>query len=43
MGSSEADIRRLCKGAVIKKGLAVRGGSVAQAEKEIEKWVLEEK
>ena len=43
MGSSEADIKKLCKGAVIKKGLAVRGGSVAQAEKEIEKWVLEEK
>ena len=36
-------LKKLCKGAVIKKGLAVRGGSVAQAEKEIEKWVLEEK
>ena len=42
MGSSEADIRKLCKGAVIKKGLAARGGSTAQAGKEIERWISEE-
>lgn len=39
MGSSEADIRRLCPGADVKKGLAIRGGSVRQAEPEIKKWL----
>lgn len=39
MGSSEADIRRLCPGADVKKGLAIRGGSVQQAEPEMKKWL----
>lgn len=39
MGSSEADIRRICPGAVVEKGLAIRGGSVERAEPEIEKWL----
>lgn len=39
MGSSERDIRRLCPNAKVEKGLAIRGGSVRQAEKEIERWL----
>mgnify|MGYP005791844717 CR=1 FL=1 len=39
MGSSEADIRRICPGAVLEKGLAIHGGSVERAEPEIEKWL----
>ena len=39
MGRSEADIRRLCPGAVVKKGLALRGGSIRNAKPEIEKWL----
>lgn len=39
MGSSEADLRKTCPGAVIEKGLAIHGGSVESAEPEIEKWL----
>ena len=39
MGSSEADIRRLCPGAKLKKGLAIRGGSAGSAEPEIRRWL----
>ncbi len=39
MGSSMEDIRKLCPGAEVKAGLAVRGGRVKQAGKEIEKWL----
>lgn len=39
MGSSEADIRRICPGAELKKGLAVRGGSAGAAEPEIRRWL----
>lgn len=39
MGSSERDIRRLCPNAKVEKGLAIRGGSVRQAKKEIERWL----
>lgn len=41
MGRSEADIRRLCPGAAVKKGLAVHGGSVRRARPEIERWLAE--
>lgn len=41
MGSSERDIKRLCPGARLEKGLAIRGGSVDKAEKEIQKWLDE--
>lgn len=40
MGSSLQDIRRLCPGTVIGKGLAIRGGNVKHSEKEIREWVL---
>jgi len=39
MGRSESDIKKLCTGAKVEKGLAIRGGSVKGAEKEISKWV----
>lgn len=39
MGSSERDICRLCPNAKVEKGLAIRGGSVRQAKKEIERWL----
>ena len=38
MGRSEADIRRICPDAVVKKGLAVRGSAVKDAEEELRKW-----
>lgn len=43
MGSSESDIKRLCPHADLKKGLAIRGGSVERAKEEIEKWISEER
>lgn len=39
MGGSEADIKRLCPGAVVKKGLAIHGGSVRGARPALEKWL----
>lgn len=39
MGNSEADIRKLCPGAILGKGLAIRGGSVEKAEPAIKKWL----
>ena len=39
MGHSEGDIKKLCPGAKVEKGLSIRGGSVNRAEKDIENWV----
>jgi flavodoxin len=39
LGSSEADIRRLCPGAVLKPGLAVTGGQVGSAREKIKNWI----
>ncbi len=39
MGSSEVDIRRLCPGAKVEKGLAIHGGSVDRSRGAIEKWI----
>ena len=39
MGKSEADIKRLCPGAAVEKGLAIRGGSVKSAGPAIQKWL----
>ena len=38
MGHSEQDIRRLCPGARVEKGLAIHGGSVKNAEGTLKKW-----
>ena len=40
MGKSEADIKRLCPGADVKHGLAIRGSAVGRADHEIEGWIL---
>lgn len=39
LGSSETDIKRLCPGAKVEKGIAIIGGSVTRAKKEIAMWV----
>ena len=39
MGSSVADIKRLCPGARVEKGLAIHGGSTSNSKKIIEDWV----
>lgn len=39
MGRSEADIRRLCPGAKVEKGLAIHGADVAGAGKVLGNWV----
>lgn len=39
MGRSEADIRRLCPGSVVKWGLALHGGSIQNAKADIEEWL----
>lgn len=38
MGSSEKDLQKSCKGAVLLPGLAVRGHKAAQSEQEIASW-----
>ena len=40
MGSSVADIKKLCTTATVENGLAIHGGSVANSEKEIKNWVV---
>lgn len=39
MGHSEADIRRLCPGATVEKGLAIPGGRAGTAAGLLEKWI----
>lgn len=39
MGSSERDIKKLCPNAKVFSGLAIRGGSVSRADKDVEKWL----
>ncbi|HSN94068.1 MAG TPA: flavodoxin [Anaerolineaceae bacterium] len=39
MGKSESDIEKLCHGADLRKGLAIRGSEVKQAKNEIETWL----
>jgi flavodoxin len=41
MGHSESDIMKLCPGAKLGKGLAIRGGSVKGAENDIAAWLNE--
>lgn len=42
MGRSEADIRGLCPGAVLKKGLAVVGSSVGSCGDALDRWLKAE-
>lgn len=39
LGHSERDIQSLCPGAKVLKGLAIKGGSVQRAERDIEVWL----
>ena len=39
LGTSEEDIRRICPGAKVEKGLAIRGSSVSNSEILIRKWL----
>lgn len=39
MGRSEADIRRLCPGAVVRPGLALVGARVRQSEEVVRMWL----
>jgi len=39
MGSSERDIKKLCPNAKVLSGLAIRGGSVDRADKEVASWL----
>ena len=39
MGSSVSDIKKLCPGAKVEEGLAIRGGGVNNAEKDIKAWI----
>ena len=39
MGSSESDIRKLCPGASVKRGLPLHGSSVDRADTQIEGWL----
>ena len=41
LGVSEKDIRRMCPGAEVKKGLAIHGTNVEKSRKTIERWVQE--
>ncbi len=41
MGSSEKDLRRLCKGAVIGKSMAVHGADAAKSEIAVSTWAKE--
>jgi len=38
MGSSERDLRKLCVGATIVKGLPIRGSKVTESNEEICQW-----
>lgn len=39
MGSSERDIKKLYPKAKVLSGLAIRGGSVGRADKELANWL----
>ncbi len=41
MGRSEKDIKQLCPGADVEKGLAIHGSNVEKARKDMERWVKE--
>lgn len=39
LSNSEADIKRICTGAKVKKGLAIMGGQIDEAQAQIEEWL----
>lgn len=38
MGSSESDLKKICKGASVEKGLSIHGAEAAQSLKKVEEW-----
>ena len=38
MGSSERDLKNLCKGAAVKAGLSVHGAEAAESESKVAAW-----
>ena len=41
MGSSQADIHRVCPGARVGRGLAIHGAGVDRARFDLENWIRE--
>lgn len=39
MGGSERDLKRICKGAVVEKGLSIHGAEAADSRSKVENWV----
>lgn len=39
MGRSERDLKKICKGAKIEKGLSIHGAEVSQSRSKIETWI----
>lgn len=42
MGKSEADLKKVCPNAIIRKGLAIHGAFVNQSEEKIIEWIRRE-
>lgn len=40
LGSSEEDIKGVCLGAKVERGLAIRGSNVQKAKRHMERWIL---
>jgi flavodoxin len=40
LGRSESDIKKLCPGADVRKGLAIRGSAVKNAKGDLERWFV---
>lgn len=40
MGTSEKDIQRICPGAKVERGLAIRGSSIQKAKNDMKRWVI---
>lgn len=38
MGGSERDLKRLCAGAAVERGLSIRGCEAAKSEKKVSDW-----
>ncbi len=38
MGSSERDLRKICKGANVEQGLSIHGAEAEQSEEQVTAW-----
>mgnify|MGYP000351512195 FL=1 len=39
MGSSERDLKKICKGAIVEKGLSIHGAEAADSRGKVEAWI----